>query len=635
MPKVKFSPSGTSVTAQPGTALLDCARDAGVEIVAPCGGKGTCGKCIVRITTGDVDSDSLGKLSRADIADGYVLACKTKLATDDIVVEVPERDERQGGKFTEAAEDSSLVRQELFPKNWQFDPLAIKWCVQVAEPQMEDGMSDIDRLTRALQKEWGRVEFTYPLSVVREVAAAVRDQDGMVTVTMIMAPGNYHVIGIEAGSRADKHYGIAIDIGTTTVAVQIVYLPTAEPVAAVTDYNDQVTCGLDVISRINYAAKPERLEELRERVLKTINKLIHQSTARLGIELGEICNAVVSGNTTMMHLLLGLNPEYIRLDPYTPTVLKTPYLTASEVGLDINPQSWVYISPCVGSYVGGDITAGILCTDLATDSEEINLFIDIGTNGEIVIGNRDFLMTCACSAGPAFEGGGIKYGMRATLGAIEKIDIDPESGRAEYQTVGGVKPKGICGSGIIALTAKLLLTGWLNAAGKLNREKASDLIKISGRQASYTIVPAADSEHGEDISISEIDFENIIRTKAAIYSACSLMLSQLELAFDDLSNIYIAGGFGRFLDLEMAITIGLIPDQPREKYKYIGNSSLTGTFMVLVSQEYRERQLEVAERMTYIDLGTDPAYMDQYTSAMFMPHTDMNLFPTVKAKLAQ
>jgi uncharacterized 2Fe-2S/4Fe-4S cluster protein (DUF4445 family) len=634
MPTVKFLPSDISVQVESGTALLECARDAGVEIVAPCGGKGTCGKCIVRIVDGNVDSDSLGKLSRPEIADGYVLACKSTVADQDITVEVPERDERQGGKFTAASEDSSLVRQELFPQNWQFDPLAIKWCVQVAEPQMEDGMSDIDRLSRALQKEWGKLNFTYPLSVVRQVAAAVREQDGLVTATIIMAPDNYHIIGIEAGNKAEKHYGIAVDIGTTTIAVQLVYLPTAEPVAAVTDYNDQVTCGLDIISRINYAAKPERLEELRQRVLKTINRLIHQSAERHGIELEEICNAVVSGNTTMIHLLLGLNPEYIRLEPYTPTVLKTPYLIASEVGLDINPQSWVYISPCVGSYVGGDITAGILCTDLATDSDEINLFIDIGTNGEIVIGNSDFLMTCACSAGPAFEGGGIKYGMRAALGAIEKIDVVPETGAAEYLTVGGVKPKGICGSGIIALTAKLLLTGWLDAAGKLNRETPSEFIEISGRQARYIVVPASESAVGEDIFITEVDFENIVRTKAAIYSACTLMLNQLELSFDDLTNIYIAGGFGRFLDLEMAITIGLIPDLPREKYKYIGNSSLTGTFMVLVSQEFRERQLEVAERMTYIDLGADPAYMDQYTSALFMPHTDIDLFPTVKAKLS-
>ncbi|MCK4983135.1 MAG: ATP-binding protein, partial [Victivallaceae bacterium] len=254
----------------------------------------------------------------------------------------------------------------------------------------------------------------------------------------------------------------------------------------------------------------------------------------------------------------------------------------------------------------------------------------IGTNGEIVIGNCDFIMTCACSAGPAFEGGGIKCGMRAALGAIEKVEINPDTAEAKYQTIGNVKPKGICGSGMISLLAKLLLSGWIDPAGKLDRARASEFIKVENRSASYIIVPAAESDTGEDIVISEVDFENIIRTKAAIYSACSLILKQVEMNFEDISNIYIAGGFGRFLDLEMSITIGLLPDLDRSKFKYIGNSSLTGTYMVLMSQEFREKQLDIAKRMTYIDLSSDPKYMDQYMSALFLPHTDKSLFPSVK-----
>lgn len=632
MPNVLFQPSGKSVEVQTGTELLEAAKKADVKIDSPCGGKGTCGKCIVRIIEGKVDSDSLGVLSRTEVADGYVLACKTKVLGSQVIIDVPEQVGRKGGKFTSASEDSNLVRQELFPKNWQFDPLAVKWCLNVPAPLPEEGLSDLDRLTKSLQTDWGKVEIFYPLSVVRKVADTVRMQEGIVTVTMIRGPERYHVIGIEPGNHVESHYGIAIDVGTTTVVVQLIYLPMAESMDTQADYNDQVACGLDIISRINYARKPGQLEELRERVLNTINNALSEVTSRNNIRSDEICNAVISGNTTMIHLLLGLNPEYIRLEPYTPTVLKTPYLTADEVGIQINPQSWVYISPSVGSYVGGDITAGVLCTDLATDSEELSLFIDIGTNGELVVGNKDFLLTCACSAGPAFEGGGIKHGMRAALGAIENIEIDPETGTAEYDVIGNVKPKGICGSGMISLVAKLFLTGWLDAAGKLNRTKPSDVIRIDGRHALYIIVPASESADGEEITINEVDFENIIRTKAAIFSACSLMLEQVDMSFDDLTNIYIAGGFGRFLHLEMAITIGLIPDQPREKYKYIGNSSLTGTFMVLVSQEYRQRQLAVANRMTYIDLGTDPAYMDQYTSALFLPHTDMSKFPSVKVK---
>jgi len=345
-----------------------------------------------------------------------------------------------------------------------------------------------------------------------------------------------------------------------------------------------------------------------------------------------ISNAVVSGNTVMTHLLLGLDPEYIRLDPYTPTVMEVPYVTAAEVGLQINPDSWVYFSPCVGSYVGGDITSGLLCTDLATDSPALNLFIDIGTNGEIVVGNGEFLLACACSAGPAFEGGGIECGMRAALGAIEKVEIDPSTAKASYVTIGGVPPRGICGSGMIDLLANLFLTGWIEPNGRFNRTRSSPFINIEGRRAVYTIVPTEESSHGKPLVLHETDFENILRAKAAIYSACEMLIHQAGMSFDYLEHIYIAGGFGRFLDLEKAAVIGLVPDLPREKFQYIGNSSLVGSYMAVVSQEYRQRQLQVSRRVTYLDLNSDPSYMDHYTAALFLPHTDLNRFPSVESR---
>jgi uncharacterized 2Fe-2S/4Fe-4S cluster protein (DUF4445 family) len=325
-----------------------------------------------------------------------------------------------------------------------------------------------------------------------------------------------------------------------------------------------------------------------------------------------------------------LDPENIRLEPYTPVAYQVPFLTAKETGIDINPHSWISIAPSVGSYVGGDITSGLLCTSMATDSEEINLFIDIGTNGEMVIGNNDFLMCCACSAGPAFEGGGIEFGMRAATGAIEKVEVDKVTGKATFQTIGNVKPKGICGSGMIDLIAKLFLSNWIGANGKLDRSGKSPAIVTEGRNAFYILATAEESSMAKPIIIKELDIENIIRAKAAIYSAFSLMVKNLSIEFDDISTIYIAGGFGRFLDIEMAIVLGLLPDVPREKFKYIGNSSLTGAYMVLVSQDYREKQKELAGKMTYLDIGSIPGYMDEYTGAMFLPHTNANLFPTVK-----
>ena len=631
MPVVTFLPSGKAIEVPPDTELLDAARRAGVEIDSPCGGKGTCGKCVVRIQSGEVDSDSLGVLTQEAVAEGNVLACRTQVLDMPLIVEVPEQSARKGGKFGDDSNDVHLIRQELLPKNWQYAPLTIKWFVEVPLPQMDDGLSDLDRLIRRLQTEWGKKEFVCPLSIMRSLADRLRAQNGQVTVTLVHESDRYHIINIEPGNSTVQSYGIAIDVGTTTIAAQLVFLPLAKIVATRSDYNDQVSCGLDVISRINYARRPDRLEELRTRVLGTINRLIRQVAESHGVHPRQICNAVVSGNTTMTHLMLGLNPEYIRLEPYTPTLLEVPYLNAADVGLEINSESWVYISPSVGSYVGGDITAGLLCTDLAIETEGFKLFIDIGTNGEIVVGNDEVLMACACSAGPAFEGGGIGCGMRAAIGAIERVDIDPQTGVAACSTIGNTRPKGICGSGMISLLAELLLTGWLDAAGKFSRQRTSPAIIVDGRHAKYVIAEADEAEGGKVLTISELDIENIIRAKAAIYSACSLLVQQLGCELTDLEKIYIGGGFGRFLDIEKAIVIGLIPDLDRSKFQYIGNSSLMGSYMVLVSDDYRLRQLRLAKRMTYIDLSTDPGYMDQYTGALFLPHTDPDRFPSVMA----
>jgi uncharacterized 2Fe-2S/4Fe-4S cluster protein (DUF4445 family) len=631
MPRIEFRPAGKAAQVPPQTELFEAARQAGVTIESPCGGEGTCGRCIVRVTRGEVDSRSLGLLPPAAVADGYVLACSTRVLQDDVVVEVPEPALFAGGQFAPENE-VHLVRRELLPKNWEFDPLAVKWLLQVAPARLEDGLSDLDRLTHAIQGDWGKQPVEYSLLGIRKLAQTLRAAQGQVTATLVRDSGRLHVINIEPGDTTLRHFAIAIDVGTTTVAVQLIDLAVAQVVAARSDYNDQIACGLDVISRINYARTPERLEELRQRVLATINRLIHQVAKSHGVDPREISNAAVSGNTVMTHFLLGLNPEHLRLAPYTPTVLQVPYLRDAEIGIEINPQAWIHFSPSVGSYVGGDITAGILCTDLAAPTQDINLFIDIGTNGEVVVGNESFLMACACSAGPAFEGGGIECGMRACSGAIEKVWLDPATGVARYATVGGARPRGICGSGMIDLIAHLFLTGWLDAAGKFERARPCPALRVEGRRATYTIVPPEESAEGKAIVITETDLENILRTKASIYSACALMLQQVGLRFEDLRHIYIAGGFGRFLDLENAIVLGLVPDLPREKFQYIGNSSLMGSFMVVVSQDFRQRQLELARRMTYLELNTDPAYMEQYTGALFLPHTDPTRFPSVSAK---
>ena len=627
MPLITFRPSGKTIEVPQGTDLLEAARQAHVEIDAPCGGKGTCGKCLVSIISGS--PQQLKPLDDEDKG-GFVQACTTLVKNGAMVVMVPRQSGYLGGKFVEEFSDNPGEIYGFFPHSIA-DPMTNKICITVPQPTSDEWATDIDRVKTAIYQKISLKEIHFPLSVLHTIPQTTRSEGGKVTVTLFEEENNYQVVNLESGDCSKRHFGIAIDVGTTTIALHLVDLSKNAIIATLTDYNGQIPCGLDVISRINYARRRGGLEELRKRVLETINRLIGKAAESLKVDLHEICEAVISGNTTMTHLLLGIDPEHIRLDPYTPVLLETSIFPANEVGVSINPQGKIYFSPGVGSYVGGDITAGMLCTDLSKDIGEVNLFLDIGTNGELAVGNNEFLMACACSAGPAFEGGGIEFGMRAALGAIERVEVDKQSGRARYWTIGNAPPKGMCGSGMISLLAELFFKGMVDSAGKLDRDMAPENLMIAGRQTRYIVVPPQGADGGSAITVSDSDIENIVRAKAAIYSACCLMLGQLEIGFNDLAHVYIAGGFGRFLDIEKAIAIGLLPDIAREKFVYVGNASLSGSYRLLVSSEQRRLQKELSRRITYIDLSADPRYMDHYTAALFLPHTDLNRFPSIRA----
>jgi uncharacterized 2Fe-2S/4Fe-4S cluster protein (DUF4445 family) len=613
-----------------GSSLLDVSRKAGLSLDADCGGQGVCGQCLLRLISGDVAVDAGASLSKEQSERGYVLACAARLKDGPVVVEVPAPAERGRGQFAEVERYWKLVAPARMPSEHQRDPLVSRHGLTVDEPGAESGQSDLDRLVSAITGRGICSEVSVSLPTLQQLAECLRAQAGAVTVTLAHPSGRGRAIAIEAGHHSTDHTGIAIDVGTTTIAVQLVLLPRGVIADTATDYNDQIACGLDVISRINYARAPGHLDELRRRALTTINRLIAQLAQAQKVDPRKIYSASLSGNTTMVHLLLGLNPEYIRLEPYVPTAYALPVLSAGELGIDIAAAAPVHISPGVGSYLGGDITAGLLCSELVDAADRISLFMDIGTNGEIVVGNREFLVGCACSAGPAFEGGGISCGMRASEGAIDRVKIDRETGVARYSTIGAVPVRGICGSGIISLLAELFLSGWLDPAGRLERDRHSEAIDVAGRRARYLLVPAHRSAKGEPIWVSELDIENLIRAKAAVYSACALMFAQLGISDQQIDAVYIAGGFGRFLDLESAITIGLLPDLPRDRFQYLGNGSLMGSYLTLVSRSHRDLQRRTARRLTYLELNTAPEYMDQYTAALFLPHTDQTRFPSVE-----
>ncbi len=629
---VQLHPLDTVVEVPRGTTLLEAGARAGVQIETPCGGEGTCGQCLVRVVDGEVGGDSAGRLPGPALAQGYVLACVSSVEGPRLVMEVPDSSRVITGESSED-EAGHHVLGEVMLRGRGLDPAAEKRRVRVPPPDLEDSGADLDRLVAALCKEPGAREVTYSLAAMRAAAAAIRARDGEVTVTLVGGAGPPRVIRVEPGDTTDRQFAVSMDLGTTSVAVQLLDVQARRILGTRADYNAQIALGEDVIRRINHARKPGGLEDLRQRALGTINRLVASVAGDCGVGPQEITDAAISGNTVMTHLLLGLPPEHIRLDPYTPTFLEAPPLTAAEIGVDVHPDCRVFLSPCVGSYVGGDITAGLLCTDLAADAGEVGLFIDVGTNGELVIGSSEFLVSCACSAGPAFEGGGMECGMRAAPGAIERVRVDQGSARVSCSTIGGAAPRGICGSGMVNLLAELLLTGWIDRGGNLDRGRTSPFIEVSGRRARLVVVPADHSGTGRAIFIDEPEIENVLRAKGAIYSAAALMLEQIGLTFGDLSTIYVAGGFGRYLDIEAAITIGLLPDVPRESFCFLGNASLLGTSLLAVSRDSRLQQRELARRMTYIDLSKDPAYMTQYTGARFLPHTDLRRFPSVAATL--
>ncbi|MDR3279331.1 MAG: ASKHA domain-containing protein, partial [Synergistaceae bacterium] len=466
MPLITFMPDSKVCVVEKGVTLQAAAEKAGVTLSFPCAGKGVCGKCMVRIDQGSVEFNDNGKLPKELRDQGFVLACRSKVLEDADIFVTSVEDEK--GQFSDALSYMS-VDENLFPKPEDKKPLITAENLTVDAPAQGDGLGDYDRFLNAARSHFGTDSIDLPLTCLRYLPDALRQNDGDISVWYMRKSDTIHVVDITPG-KPEANYGLAIDIGTTTIAVQLVDLDNAKIMDTITLYNAQIDRGADVISRISYAKNPERVGEMRSLVLSTINRGISEICAKNGnIQKRNIHNVSIAGNTTMTQLFMGINPEFIRLEPYTPTLMGVPLYTAESLGLEISPCAYAWIAPNVGSYVGGDITSGLLCTEFAAGAEEICLFIDVGTNGEIVLGNEDFLMGCACSAGPAFEGGGIERGMRASFGAIDRVEVNPQSGKCDYLVIGGGEPKGICGSGLISLLSQLLGVGIIDQRGKLDQ----------------------------------------------------------------------------------------------------------------------------------------------------------------------
>jgi len=612
MPRVTFHPAGVTVEVQPRTTILEAARQADVPIRNDCGGQGVCGRCRVTIRRGHAARMGARHPGRP----AGDLACRTLVADTDLEVSVP-RESR------ELEPEVTVNAAPPFPADYPpSGSIVEKVALELKPPDLDDNAADGERLIRHLRK-WRPGEYHIPLAVLRDLPVRLRGAQWRPEVTVSAEPRGGRVLHVGPAGAVPCALA-AVDIGTTTVKASLL-APRARWTAAC--YNSQVTFGPDVISRIVHCQRSETrgCRDLQAAVVADVNRLLEALRRLAGLERDDIWGLMVSGNTTMIHLFAGLHPAWIRRDPYVACAARVPPARPEDVGVEINPAGRVFCLPSVASFVGGDITAGVLATGLA-DRERVGALIDLGTNGEIVIGNCDFLVCCSASAGPAFEGAGNASGTRARDGAVDSVQAD---GAVRWKTIGDRPPLGICGTGYISLLATLLRAGVMDKTGRF--VAGAPGVREREEALEYVLVPAERTSVERDIVLTQADVANLIRAKGAIYAAGSVLLRSLAMDWPDLDCIMLAGGFGENLDKDSAVAIGLLPDVPRERILFVGNTSLQGAVLAAQSAESYWKAGDIAAKMTYFELSTHPDFMNQFVSACFLPHTDAEKFPSVSA----
>ena len=617
--KIKFLPYNIEVEALPGETIIETAMRHGIHINASCGGAGVCNKCKIIIEDGKVKGESL--------EDNFYKACAT-FPSSDIVVRIPvESDIDRRAILQKTKKRASFLSKKI--DKLPTSPFQKSYFI-LSPPTIEENFADWIRIKKSLEQK-GILNSEINLNILKRLPYILREKNFEITLSLYYDPrkDRYYLVDIESGDTTFSNLGVAIDLGTTTLQVELIDMNTGKTLAFTSDYNPQISYGEDVISRIEFAKRKEGLkilaQKVRERIVFMIEELIKTSKR----DLSEINLISIAGNTVMSHLFLELEPKYLREYPYTPVTIEFPLIFAKDLGLPFKESTLIQLAPCKASYIGGDIISGVVASFMA-EEEPLTLFIDLGTNGEIVLGNKDFLMCASCSAGPAFEGGGIKHGIRAASGAIEAVNIDPVNFEPMILTINKKPPIGICGSGIISLLANLFKVGLIDKAGKFRKDIKHLRIREGEDGWEYVIVWKENSGTGRDIVFTEADIENIIRAKGAMFAGCQILLESIGLTFEDIERIYLAGTFGNYIDLEEAITIGLLPDLPRERFFFLGNTSLEGAKLALLYKDTLLKMEKVVNMMINIELSVYPKYMEYYVGTLFLPHTNENLFPSVR-----
>ncbi|MDY0374332.1 MAG: ASKHA domain-containing protein [Desulfobacterium sp.] len=623
---VTFSPENISVTVPSGSTLLRAAEKADIYINASCNGKGSCGKCKLILETGEVESQPTPLLSDREKQRGYHLACQTRVLGSEVRVKIPEETMERKLKAEGMGKEATEKLQGLVEV---ITPMMSNTVLHLPAPTMEDTVSDLDRVIRGLKQHgMDTSKLSTSLKVMQQITDAAHRGEWKICVSVLHKKCSSEIVKVIPSFEQTTSLGLAVDLGTTSIVVYVVDMETGNILSAASGHNRQAACGDDVINRMVCAEK-DGVKKLKIMALSTINNLTKQALSTLDHNQSAIENIVISANTTMVHLLLGLESRYIRREPYIPTVSEFPIIKAGELGLRAAPHAGVFIMPGPASYVGGDIVAGLLYTGFHM-GENQTLFIDVGTNGEIVLGSKEFLMTAACSAGPAFEGGGIRWGMRAEDGAIEKITLDPVTFVPTYETVESKPARGICGSGMIDLMSEMLLKKVIGQDGKFRLNADHDRMTLFQGELAFIIEHGKNLASEEDMIFTESDIRSLILSKAAVYAGFTVLLDEVGMDFSMVDQMIITGGFGQHLDVEKGVIMGLLPDIERKKFRYMGNSSVAGAYMALLSRDFRQEALTISNNMTYIDFSSSPRFMDEFIKAQFLPHTEMRLFPSVK-----
>ena len=625
--------SPVKISVSPEETLLEAARKANVAIDAPCSGNGSCGKCRVKLISGEVEGLQTSHISDEEYADGWRLSCCT-YARSDVTVQVPDIASayRSRMKTADLSTGEEVAIFEALLKGVQEAGIRLdnNYCavdLALSEPTLEDTMPDNERLTRALEEATGCERIELPFYPMSRLPKALRDAEWKVRVLGEKKDGTFTVYDVTGQDDNAPMCGLAIDIGTTTVSAVLFDLKDGRLLSKASGGNGQIRYGADVINRIIEQGKPGGRKKLQDAIIKeTLVPLIAEMCKDAKLSARRILRMCVASNTTMNHLFVGVDADPVRMEPYIPAFFHWDGLKAGDLGLPAHPNAPILLAPNIGSYVGGDITAGTFA-GMIWNKDELSLFIDLGTNGEIVFGNRDFLMSCACSAGPAFEGGDISCGMRATDGAIESCVIDRDTMQPTFGIIGeaGQKPVGLCGSGIIDTIAELFRTGIINSKGLFVREGARVARDHHGT-GRYILAFPEESATGREVALNEVDILNFIRAKGAIYSAIDTLLSAMDMDQSVIEGVYVAGGIGSGINMKNAVRIGMFPNVPLELFHYIGNSSQAGAYAMALSDEAAQKVEEVAKNMTYMELSTHPGYMDAFVAACFLPHTDASRF---------